>query len=108
MPSNISPDLYYVGFLVSPVPSGGGSVTVINQIGAFFIINVPGARDRALTADLDVPGFTAGPIHIASLIVGDSVIGRVVTHNIGPSAVQGSSPQSITRLIGRSNAFANS
>src|SRR4029077_3220154 len=36
MPDRISPDLYYIGFLVTPVPAATGQVVVINQIGAFL------------------------------------------------------------------------
>ena len=88
MPLHISSDLYYIGFVVTPVPAVSGSVVVINQIGAFFIINVPGPRDRELAANLTVPGFTVGPIHIDSLVIGDQVAGQLSAHNIGPSSVQ--------------------
>ena len=44
MPTQIGPDLYYIGFLVSPVPTVSGEVVVINQIGAFLTIDVPGPR----------------------------------------------------------------
>ncbi len=88
MPAHISPDLYYIGFVVTPVATGSGSVHLINQIGAFFIINVPGPRDRELAADLDVPGFNVGPIHIGNLIDGDMVVGEVTAHNVGPSSIQ--------------------
>jgi hypothetical protein len=87
MPEHINSDLYYVGFVVTPVPTASG-VVVINQIGAFFIINVPGARDRELAADLTVAGFNFGPIHIDSLVIGDQVIGQLGAHNIGRSSVQ--------------------
>jgi hypothetical protein len=88
MPAHISPDLYYIGFLVTPVAEASGAVVVINQIGAFFIIDVPGARDRELAATLEVPGFSLGPIHIDSLLIGDQVDGTVTAHNVGPSSVQ--------------------
>jgi len=88
MPSYISPDLYYIGFVVTPVATAAGSVVVINQIGAFFIINVPGARDRELAADLNVPGFDWGPIHIGGLVLSNQVVGNVNAHNVGPSSVQ--------------------
>jgi hypothetical protein len=88
MPLHIAPDLYYVGFVVTPTPTVSGSVVVINQIGAFFIINVPGPRDRELAAYLNVAGFTVGPIHIDSLVIGDQVIGELTAHNPGPSSVQ--------------------
>ncbi|MBV8301714.1 MAG: hypothetical protein JOY68_07310 [Candidatus Dormibacteraeota bacterium] len=88
MPSDISPDLYYVGFLVTPVAQSTGSVVVVNQIGAFFTINVPGPRLRELTADLDVPGFQVGPLYISGLVVGEQVNGMLTTHNVGPSAIE--------------------
>lgn len=87
MPSELSPDLYYIGFLVSPVPSVSGEVVIINQIGAFLTINVPGPRVRALSADLTTTGFSWGPIHIDSLVIGDQVHGRLTVHNIGQSSV---------------------
>jgi hypothetical protein len=88
VPANISSDLYYIGFLVTPTATASGNVVVINQIGAFFIINVPGARDRELAADLNAPGYNWGPIHIESLVVGDELLGELNAHNIGPSSVQ--------------------
>ena len=36
------PDLYFVGFLVTPVAAEGGSIKVINQIGSFLTVDVPG------------------------------------------------------------------
>jgi hypothetical protein len=87
MPTQIGPDLYYIGFLVSPVPQVGGQVVVINQIGAFLTINVPGPRVRALSADLSTIGFNWGPIHINTLVIGDRVDGKLTVRNIGPSSV---------------------
>jgi hypothetical protein len=87
MPTQIGPDLYYIGFLVSPVPQVSGEVVVINQIGAFLTINVPGPRVRALSADLSTIGFNWGPIHINTLVIGDRVDGKLTVRNIGPSSV---------------------
>lgn len=87
MPAQISPDLYYIGFLVSPVPQVSGVVVVINQIGAFLTIDVPGPRIRALSADLSTVGFNWGPIHIGNLVIGDHVDGKLTVHNIGQSSV---------------------
>jgi hypothetical protein len=87
MPTQIGPDLYYIGFLVSPVPTVSGEVVVINQIGAFLTIDVPGPRVRALSADLTTIGFNWGPIHINTLVVGDHVDGRLTVRNIGSSSV---------------------
>jgi hypothetical protein len=123
VPTQIGPDLYYIGFLVSPVPQVSGEVVVINQIGAFLTIDVPGPRVRALAADLSTIGFNWGPIHINTLVVGDRVDGRLTVRNVGPSSVlfygendvtsapiSGSpSQQRITRSllpIGRSRWFA--
>ena len=83
MPGEIGADLYYIGFLVSPVPQVSGDVVVINQIGAFLTINVPGPRVRALAATLSTTGFQWGPIHIDSLVIGDHVDGRLTVYNIG-------------------------
>lgn len=87
MPMQIGPDLYYVGFLVSPVPQVTGGVVVINQIGAFLTINVPGPRVRALSADLRTTGFNWGPIHIDTLVIGNQVDGKLSVYNIGASSV---------------------
>jgi hypothetical protein len=87
MPTQIDPDLYYIGFLVSPIPTVSGEVLVINQIGAFLTIDVPGPRVRALSADLTTTGFNWGPIHIDALVVGDQVDGRLTVRNIGASSV---------------------
>ena len=87
MPAQISPDLYYIGFVVTPVPTASGQVVVINQIGAFLTIDVPGPRVRSLTADLTTRGFNWGPIHINSLVVGDHVDGKLTVDNTGASSV---------------------
>jgi hypothetical protein len=83
MPGEIGADLYYIGFLVTPVPQVSGEVVVINQIGAFLTINVPGPRVRALAATLTTTGFQWGPIHIDSLVIGDHVDGKLTVYNIG-------------------------
>jgi hypothetical protein len=87
MPTQLSPDLYYIGFLVTPLPSVRGSVVVINQIGAFLTINVPGPRVRALAADLSTSGFNWLFIHIDTLVIGDQVDGKLTVDNIGASSV---------------------
>jgi hypothetical protein len=123
MPTQIGSDLYYIGFLVTPVPAMRGGVVVINQIGAFLTINVPGPRIRALSADLSTTGFQGGPIRIDTLVIGDHVDGKLTVRNIGPSSalfygendvtsapISGSpSQQRISRSllpIGRSRWFA--
>jgi hypothetical protein len=60
VPRGLRPDLYFIGFLVTPVPTAGGSMRVINQIGSFVTIDVPGPRDRRLAGRLSVPGFVLG------------------------------------------------
>ena len=87
MPAVIAPDLYYLGFVVRPVATGSG-VKIINEIGGFFTIDVPGPRARSLAADLEVAGFNLGPIHLPGLVVGDQVDGQLTVHNTGNSAVQ--------------------
>jgi len=87
MPATISPDLYYVGFVVRPVPTGPG-VKVVNQIGGFFSIDVPGPRARSLAANLDVQGFNLGPIHLADFVLGSQVKGQLAVRNTGQAAVQ--------------------
>ena len=83
MPDRIDPDVYFVGFVVSPVPTANGRVTLINQIGAFFMIDVPGPRVRKLSASLDVPGFDLGPIHLGSVVVGRQAAGELRVRNVG-------------------------
>lgn len=87
-PDRIEPDLYFVGFVVSPVPTGTGRVTLINQIGAFFTLDVPGPRARHLTADLQVPGFDLGPIHLGNVTVGTRTTGALRVHNMGHAQVR--------------------
>lgn len=96
VPTRIGADLYYIGFLVTPVAQLSGAVVVINQIGAFLTIDVPGPRVRALSADLSTVGFNWGPIHLNTLVVGDHVDGRLTVHNIGPSSVLFSGENDVT------------
>ena len=87
MPAQISPDLYYIGFLVTPVPTATGQVVVINQIGAFLTVDVPGPRVRSLAADLTTDGFNWGPIHLGWLVLGAQVTGKLTVENTGASSV---------------------
>ncbi|MDQ1552295.1 MAG: hypothetical protein QOD50_1717 [Actinomycetota bacterium] len=57
MPEHLRPDLYFIGFLVTPVRGGAGNVAYVNQIGSYLTIDVPGPRTRLLTADLNLPSF---------------------------------------------------
>ena len=50
------PDLYFIGFLVTPLPSRRRARSqVINQIGSFITIDVPGPRMRKLHGDVRRP-----------------------------------------------------
>jgi hypothetical protein len=73
----LSPDLYFVGFLVTPVATTGGSIKVINQIGSFLTLDVPGPRLRLLT----------GHLHLPSFVLGSQADGAVRVTNIGHASV---------------------
>jgi hypothetical protein len=73
----LSPDLYFVGFLVTPVATTGGSVKVINQIGSFLTLDVPGPRLRLLT----------GHLHLPSFVLGSQASGEMRITNLGHAAV---------------------
>ena len=60
VPADIGSDLHFVGFLVSPVASAPGQVAVINQIGSFVTLDVPGPRQARLRVALQIPGFHLG------------------------------------------------
>ena len=60
MPEHLPPDMYFVGFVVTPVSTAGGSIKVINQIGSFLTLDVPGPRLRRLVGHLHLPGFVLG------------------------------------------------
>jgi len=75
VPESLKPDTYFVGFLVTPEP-GPGAIRVVNQIGTFVALNVPGPRHRAVRISrLTVPRF----------VIGRSVAVRLGVRNIGPS-----------------------
>jgi hypothetical protein len=78
VPAHLQPNLYFVGFLVTPVVTASGSLQVINQIGSFVTIDVPGPRLRKLTALFDVP----------SIVLGSRVSGMLRVANVGPAAVR--------------------
>jgi hypothetical protein len=69
VPAKISPDLYFLGFLVAPTPTKAGSVQVVNQIGSFVTIDVPGPRLRKLLATLNAPPVVIGAQANATLKV---------------------------------------
>jgi len=71
VPARLSPDLYFIGFLVTPIPTSSGSLQVINQIGSFVTVDVPGPRVRRLKASFHVPslalsGRARGTVRIAN------------------------------------------
>jgi hypothetical protein len=78
VPAHLRPNLYFIGFLVTPVVTASGSLEVINQIGSFVTIDVPGPRMRKLTAIFDVP----------SIVLGSRVNGTLRIANVGPAAVR--------------------
>jgi hypothetical protein len=92
VPAHLQPNLYFVGFLVSPVVTASGSLQVINQIGSFVTIDVPGARMRKLTAIFDVP----------SIVLGSRVNGMLRVANVGPAAVRFWGENDTTSLPGGS------
>ena len=76
MPARLSPDLYFIGFLVTPISDVRAGLRYVNQIGSYITVDVPGPRTRALAADIDVPGFTlSGTVHAT-----------VHVHNVGKAA----------------------
>lgn len=54
VPNALAPDTYVLGFLISPTVTGG-TVRVVNQVGALIAIDLPGPRDRRLEATLVDP-----------------------------------------------------
>jgi hypothetical protein len=77
VPRRLSPDLYFIGFLVTPVATPGGSIKVVNQIGSFLTIDVPGPRLRLLT----------GHLHLPSFVFGSKANGDVRVTNIGKASL---------------------
>lgn len=84
-PKSLQPDLYFLGFVVTPLPNASTGVTVINQIGGFFTIDIPGPRDRRLTANLEFPGWSLLGFH---LYLGSDLNGILHIHNVGHAAVR--------------------
>ena len=76
VPAHLSPDLYFVGFLVTPISTSAGSLQVINQIGSFVTVDVPGPRVRSLD----------GIFHLPSLALSSHAHGTVRIANTGRSA----------------------
>jgi len=84
-PSSLQPDLYFLGFVVTPLPDATTGVTLINQIGGFFTIDIPGPRDRRLTADVEFPGWSILGFHV---FIGKNLDSTLHVHNVGQAAVQ--------------------
>jgi hypothetical protein len=77
-PTNVAPNDYFLGFLVTPIVTGP-SVAIVNQIGALVVVNVPGSRDERLAASyVGLPG----------LAWSSSVSGFVQVRSVGRSTVQ--------------------
>jgi hypothetical protein len=78
LPARISPDLYFVGFVVTPQATSVRGIAVVNQIGSFLTIDVPGPRLRKLSAVLVAPNF----------VFGTSTYGTVRIRNVGHASAQ--------------------
>jgi hypothetical protein len=88
MPEKIDPDLYFVGFLVSPVVTPNGQVQVVNEIGSFFTIDVPGPRLRKLTADLNVNPSVFADISLPNVVIGNRAHAVLHVRNVGTTQVR--------------------
>lgn len=88
MPGKIAPDLYFVGFLVTPVVAPNGQVQVVNEIGSFFTIDVPGPRVRKLQATMDVDRSVFAHISIPGIVIGSHVRGELTIRNVGTTEVR--------------------
>jgi hypothetical protein len=78
LPARISPDLYFIGFVVTPQASGVRGIAVVNQIGSFVTIDVPGPRLRKVSAVLVAPNF----------VFGTRMQGSVRIRNVGHASAQ--------------------
>ncbi len=76
MPARIDPDLYFIGFLVTPLSDVKANLTYVNQIGSYVTIDVPGPRTRLLTADLNLSRFA----------IASNARGTLRIHNAGKAA----------------------
>ena len=88
MPEKLDPDLYFVGFLVTPVVTPNGQVQVINEIGSFFTIDVPGPRVRELAADLSLDRSVFAHISIPGIVIGSRAHGLLKVRNVGTTQVR--------------------
>jgi hypothetical protein len=50
VPERLAPDLYFVGFVVTPDEAGSSGLRYVNQIASYLTIDVPGPRVRKLSA----------------------------------------------------------
>jgi len=80
MPPGLKPDDYFLGFLVSPVINSP-SVAVENDIGGLVVLNVPGPRDRKLSASY------VG-LSWLNISLSNSAAGLVRAESVGTSTVQ--------------------
>jgi hypothetical protein len=88
LPTKIDPDLYFVGFLVTPVLSGEGNLKVVNQIGWFLMVDVPGPRDRKLDATIDMRSLAIAGLDVPGFVLGSKAEGIVRVSNVGRAAVR--------------------
>jgi len=88
MPQKIDSDLYFVGFLVTPVVVPNGQVQVVNEIGSFFTIDVPGPRVRKLSAEIETERSVFAHITIPGLVIGSRAIGLLHVRNVGTAQVR--------------------
>jgi len=88
MPEKIAPDLYFVGFLVTPVVTPNGTVQVVNEIGSFLTIDVPGPRVRKLQASMQLNRSVFAHIAIPGVVIGSHVRGQLMIRNVGTTEVR--------------------
>jgi hypothetical protein len=88
MPRGLKPDDYFLGFLVSPVINSP-AITVENDIGALVVLNVPGPRDRKLTASYR-------GLSWLNISLSGSAAGLVRAKSVGTSTLQFSTTMEIT------------
>lgn len=88
VPQSIHPDLYFLGLVVTPAPTKAGSVQVVNQIGALITLDVPGPRQRELSAVLDT-----SPVQLSG-----TATGTLQVRNPG---------RSVVRFFGENNVTAS-
>jgi hypothetical protein len=68
----LAPDMYLIGLLVSVRNETVGAVNLQGEVATFATLDVPGARDRRLHAELHLPGF-----HLGSSTSGQAVLSNV-------------------------------